>query len=335
MKVRERNPLIVAAVSAVVLLVAAFVALDFSNLPLISSTSTQSAYLATAVGLKKGDVVTIAGVRVGKVSAITLHGSVVKVSFTMKGGPRLGQTTRVDTKIINPVGVEYLEVTPQGPGHLSGPIPVERTTVPGTLVNDLNQLTVQAKQTDIPQLVKSLEVTTQTLQGTSPATTKAAIDGVGQLSGILAARQSEFTDLIDQTNTLVGTLNGHSAQLVNLIGQAGVVLNTLNQRRQAITSLLATTSTLTAQLNHILVADRPAIQPLLANLASVSAYLNTESGNIEAAVPQLAAFSRYASNALGSGPFGDFVAPTLVLPDNLLKQCSALGNVNPLFGCRP
>lgn len=335
MKVRERNPRIVAAIAAVVLLVAAYVALDFSKLPLISSTSTHEAYFPTAIGLEKGDVVTIAGVRVGKVSGIALHGNMVKVTFTMSGGPRLGSTTRVDTKIINPVGVEYLEVTPQGPGHLRGPVPLDRTTVPPTFIGDLNQLTVQTQQTDIAQLVKSLDVTSNTLQANPPATTKAAIDGVAQLSAILAARQGEITDLITQTDSLVQTLNGHSGQLIDLIGQAGTVLNVLEQRRQAITSLLSTTSTLSGQLNHILVADRPALQPLLANLASVSSYLNTESGNITAAIPQLAAFSRYAANALGSGPFGDFVAPTLVLPDNLLKQCSTVGVVNPLFGCRP
>ncbi len=324
-----------AAVSAVVFIVLAAIALDFANLPLIGNTVTQEADFATAVGLKKGDVVTIAGVRVGKVSSITLKGTMVQVAFTVKGGARLGNDTRVDTKIINPVGVEYLEIVPMGPGHLSGAVPLARTTVPGTLIGDLNQLTVQTKQTNIPQLVQSLQVVSQGFAATSPADTKAAFQGIGQLSAILASRSNEVSDLITQTDNLTKTLNGHSGQLVDLVSQANVVLGVLNSRQAAVESLLATTSSLSGQLNHILKDDEPSIRPLLANLASVSQYLSSESGNIKAAIPQLAAFAKYAANVLGSGPFGDTVAPNVVLPDNLLKQCSTIGNINPLLGCRP
>lgn len=334
-KFRERSPMRMAAVAAVVFIVFGFLALDFANLPLIGNTVTHQAYFATAVGLKKGDVVTIAGVRVGKVSSISLKGTMVQVDFTVQGGARLGNDTAVDTKIINPVGVEYLEVVPKGPGHLSGPVPLSRTTVPGTLIGDLNQLTVQTKQTNIPQLVQSLEVVSRGFAATSPADTKAALEGVGQLSAILANRSNEVSDLIVQTDDLTKTLNSHSGQLVDLVSQANVVLGVLNQRQAAVQSLLATTSSLSGQLNHILSADEPSIRPLLTNLASVSQYLSNESGNIKAAIPQLAAFAKYAANALGSGPFGDTVAPNVVLPDNLLKQCSSIGNINPLLGCRP
>ncbi len=334
-KFRERSPLRVAAVAAVVFVVLGFIALDFANLPLIGNTKTEKADFATAVGLKKGDVVTIAGVRVGKVSAITLKGTMVEVAFTVQGGTRLGNDTAVDTKIINPVGVEYLEVVPKGSGQLSGAVPLARTTVPGTLIGDLNQLTVQTKQTNIPQLVQSLQVVSNGFAATSPADTKAALQGVGQLSAILANRSNEVTDLISQTDDLTKTLNSHSGQLVDLVSQANVVLGVLNQRQAAVQSLLATTSSLSGQLNHILKDDEPSIRPLLANLASVSQYLSSESGNIRLAIPQLAAFAKYAANVLGSGPFGDTVVPNVVLPDNLLKQCSSIGNINPLLGCRP
>jgi phospholipid/cholesterol/gamma-HCH transport system substrate-binding protein len=334
-KVRERSPLRVAAVAAAVFIVLGFLALDFANLPLIGNTQTHQAYFATAVGLKKGDVVTIAGVRVGKISSISLKGTMVQVDFTVQGGARLGNDTAVDTKIINPVGVEYLEVVPRGPGKLSGPIPLARTTVPGTLISDLNQLTVQTKQTNIPQLVQSLDVLTQGFAATAPADTKAALQGISQFSATLANRSNEVTDLITQTDDLTKTLNNHSGQLVDLISQANVVLGVLNQRQAAVQSLLATTSSLSGELDHILKDDEPSIRPLLANLASVSQYLSSESGNIKAAIPQLAAFAKYAANVLGSGPFGDTVAPNVVVPDNLLKQCSSVGNLNPLLGCRP
>ena len=333
-KFREMNLYVIAGVSAVVLTIAALLALNFSKLPLISSQRTYQADLASAVGLSNGNVVTIAGVRVGAVTGLSLHGNVARVTFTVSGGPRLGRDTRLDIKVLNPVGVEYLELTPAGPGNLNAPIPVARTTIPGTLIGDLDQLTTNTQQTNLDQLVKSLEVLTQTFAANSPAETKAAIDGVSRLSAVFAARQSEVADLVNQADQLTAELNSHNAQLVNLLGQADLVLQVLNQRKAAIDTLLTTATGLTSQLNHLIVGDRSVLDPMLSNLQAVSAFLAKDSSNLGEAIPLLAAFTRYSANVTGSGPFADFVAPTLVVPDNLIAQCAKLGTLDPQRGCR-
>ncbi len=333
-KFRERNVYAVAAVTAAILILGAYVALNFSHLPLISNQKTYQADFQTAVGLAKGDVVTVAGVRVGSISGFELHGNAVRVSFTVTGGLRLGTETRADAKVINPVGVEYVELTPVGAGHLSAPIPVARTTVPGTLTSDLNTLAAQTQQTNVPQLVKSLEVISQTLAGTPPGTTKAALAGIAQLSGVLANRQSELSNVIVQSSALTTLLNQHGVQLVDLLGQANLVLQVLDERQAAIKSLLATTGQLTSQLDHILVGDQATLDPMLNNLNAVSAFLAKDDNALSTAIPLLAAFNRYTANATGSGPFADVVAPTLVLPDNLIAQCAKV-NLSQLLGCRP
>ena len=333
-KFRERNLYAIAAISTVVLVVAALLALNFSKLPLISSQRTYQADLASAVGVDRGNVVTIAGVRVGAVTGLSLHGNAARVTFTVSGGPRLGVDTTLDVKVLNPVGVEYLELTPRGPGSLDTPIPLSHTTIPGTLIGDLNQLTTETQQTNLEQLVKSLEVLTQTFAANTPAETKAAIDGVSKLSAVFAARQSEVADLVTQADELTSVLNSHNAQLVGLLGQADLVLQVLNQRKAAVDTLLSTTTALTSQLNHLLVDDRSVLDPMLSNLQAVSAFLARDSSNIGEAIPLLAAFSRYSANVAGSGPFADFVAPTLVVPDNLIAECAKLGTLDPQRGCR-
>jgi phospholipid/cholesterol/gamma-HCH transport system substrate-binding protein len=337
-KFREMNLYGVAAVAAVVFVVAAYLALNFSHLPLISHQRTYRADFASAIGLQKGDVVTIAGVRVGAISGMSLRdtprGTVAEVSFTVNGGPPIGQGTTVDAKVLNPVGVEYIQLTPKGPGRQRGPIPTSRTTIPGTLVEDLNQLTTQTQQTNIPQLVKALSVVSDTLAANSPAQTKAAIDGVSKLSAVLAGRQDELTQLVNQADQLTQVLNSRTSQLVDLLGQADLVLQVLNQRKAAIDNLLKTTSQLTGQIDHLIVGDRSVLDPMLANLQAVSAFLARDSHNLSAAIPLLAAFSRYSANVTGSGPFADFVAPTLVVPDNLVAQCAKIANLDPQRGCR-
>lgn len=329
-KFRERNLVIVAAISAVVLIVAGLFALNIGRI----TSTTYTADFQSAIGLQPGDVVTIAGVRVGAVSGMRLAGDVARVSFTVNGGHQLGSDTRVNVKVLNPVGVEYLELVPQGPGQLHGAIPVGHTTIPGTLVGDLNQLTNQTQQTNLDQLVQALKVLTQTVAANSPEQTKAALDGVAQLSAVLAGRQQELTNLITQSNQLTSLLNGHSSQLVNLIGQSALLLQVLQQRKAAIDNLLATTSQLTDQLNHIIVGDRSVLDPMLANLQSLSQFLAKDSTNVAQAIPLVAAFSRYSANVTGSGPYADFIAPTLVVPDNLIAECAAIGKLDPQRGCR-
>lgn len=334
-KFRERNLYIVAAVSAVVLVFAAYVALNFSKLPLIGNEHTYHADFATAVGLNNGDVVTIAGVRVGAVTGMNLQGGVADVSFEINGSHHLGDGTRVDVKILNPVGVEYLQVTPAGPGNLQGTIPVSRTTVPDTLVYDLNQLTAQTQQTNLPQLVDSLKVLTQTLAAGTPSETKAALDGVAELSAVLDDRQVQLGQLITQADELTSVLNSRDSQLVGILTDGDEVLQVLNQRRTAIQNLLTTTTTLAAQIDHLIVNDSSEITPLLANLKTVSKTLANDDNSLETAMPLLAAFNRYAANVTGSGPFADVVAPTLVIPDNLIDECASIANIDTERGCRP
>lgn len=331
-KFRERNLIVIAAIAAVFLVIAGFIALNIGTF----GQSTYSAQLATAVGLQNGDVVTIAGVRVGKVTGIALDGKVAKVSFTVSSGDTLGSDTRVDVKVLNPVGVEYLQVVPSGPGRLRGTIPVSRTTVPATLVGDLNELTQETQQTNIPQLVDALKVITQTLSANSPAQTKAALDGVAQLSAVLGSpkRQQQLQDLITQADQLTGLLDGNSAQIVDLLGQSNLLLHVLNDRKAALDNLLRTTTQLTGRIDHLISGDRSILDPMLANLSTLSRFLAKDSNNIGEALPLLAAFSRYTANVTGSGPYADFVAPTLVIPDDLIHQCAAIGKLDPQRGCR-
>jgi phospholipid/cholesterol/gamma-HCH transport system substrate-binding protein len=330
-KFRERNLLIVAAIALALMLIGGFFALNFYKF----TQASYSADLATAVGLQPGDVVTIAGVRVGSVSSLSLDHGMAKATFQIDSHYHLGSTTSMKVKVLNPVGVEYMELVPSGQGSLHGPIPVDRTSIPGTLVSDLNQLSQQTGQTDINQLVKALKVLTSTVAANSPVQTKAALDGVAQLSAVVAANQQQIETLISQGNTLAGLLNNNSGQIVQLLGQSAALLQVVDARKAALDNLLSTTTQLTDRIDHIIGGDRSVLDPLLGNLQAVSAVLAQQSTNVGQAIPLLAAFSRYSANVTGSGPYADFVAPSLVIPDDLIAQCAAIGQLDAQRGCRP
>ena len=336
----ERDPILLGLGSLAVLAIAIVLSLNFSRLPLVGTQgSTYRADFADSGGLHVGDVVTVAGVRVGQISKMVLAGNVVRISFEVHG-VRLGPGTTLGAKVLSPVGQEYLEVDPSGSGRLKpgAVIPLSHTTVPLNLVGDLSELTTQTEQYNIGQMIRSMQVGSSVLQGTPAADTAAALSGLARFSQVLANRQQELGTLVNQGAQLSQVLADRTGQIVNLVSQGNLVLQVLNDRRQVIDQLLKTTTALSNTLSSILSNNGGALNSLLSNLQTVSGLLAHDSSSIGAAMPLLAAFNRYAANVTGSGPFVDVAIPTLLVPDNVIAQCGTLNQQAPLppaLGCRP
>jgi len=334
---RERNRALTGLVGVLVIVVLVAGALEFPRLPLIHDNTTYSADFADAGGLATGDIVTVAGVKVGSITAMALDGDHVRVSFAVSGA-ELGSTTSAAAKVLSPVGTEYMELTPSGPGTLDGVIPQSRTSVPYNLVTDLSGLGTEIEHYNLPQIEKALEVGSSDLNATPASQTTSAFRGLADISGVIGQEGSALATIVTQGARLSAVLSQRSHQLFDLFGQSAVVLSVLQQRRAAIGQLLSATSTLSQQISSILSVNRPELTALLGNLQAVSAVLAKDSNDFGQAIPVLAAFSRYAANATGSGPFVDAAVPTLLIPDDVVAQCSAPGafpSTKPQVGCRP
>ncbi|HMK62175.1 MAG TPA: MCE family protein [Acidimicrobiales bacterium] len=335
---RERNRVLVGLVGVVLVLGFIAAALEFQSLPLIHHNAGYTADFANAAGLAPGDVVTIDGVSVGSITAMTLQGDHVLVSFTVADGDRLGSSTSAAADVLSPVGTEYLAVDPSGPGTLHGVIPQWRTTVPYNLVTDLSGLSSEIQHYNLSQIETAFDVGSQDLNGTSASATTSAFQGLADISQVIGNEGSQLASIVSQGANLSAVLSQRSGQLFDLFGQSNLVLSVIEQRRSAVQQLLSATSSLSQQVTAILSVNRPQLTTLLQDLQSVSAVLAKDSNDFGQAIPVLAAFSRYAANASGSGPFVDAADPTLLVPDNLLEQCAASGaypSSNPLVGCRP
>jgi phospholipid/cholesterol/gamma-HCH transport system substrate-binding protein len=313
-------------------------ALEYPRLPLIHSVATYNADFSDAGGLITGDIVTVDGVKIGTITNMTLEGDFVDVTFTVSPGVDLGSTTSAAAKVLSPVGTEYMELTVSGPGTLTGTIPEARTSVPYNLVTDLSGLGTVIQQYDIPELEQALHVAGQDLSSTSASQTTSAFDGLAELSTTIGDEQSALADIVSQGAGLTSVLSSRSSQLFDLFGQANLVLSVLQQRSTAIHQLLAATASLGAQIDSVLTVNHSQLTSLLQSLKSVSAVLAKDADDFAGALPVLAAFSRYAANSTGSGPFADVAVPTLLIPDNVAVQCSTAGafpSSNSQVGCRP
>ena len=129
---RERNPVVVGAISLVVLAVTLVAALRADDLPIIGGGDTYHAMFTEAGGLKVNDEVRIAGVRVGKVDEIELAGDEVRVSFKVDDAADFGSDTRAAIKVKTILGSMFLALEPAGGGrlHEGATIPAARTSSP-------------------------------------------------------------------------------------------------------------------------------------------------------------------------------------------------------------
>jgi phospholipid/cholesterol/gamma-HCH transport system substrate-binding protein len=263
----------------------------------------------------------------GTVTGLRLDGDHVRMDFEVRPGLHLGSQTSLAVKVLSPLGQEYVQLDSAGPGTMApgATIPVSRTAGTPTILSTLDQTGSTLGAINDSQVSQSLSVLNQDLAGTTPQATAAVIAGLGRLSDVIVGRQQQLAAVVDEANTVTATLDAHRGQLVDLIGQAGLVLQVVEDRQSEIKQVLQATTTLASEVDQIITSKQANLSTLLTNLQTVSGVLARDSGSLANAIPLLSGLSTYLANATGSGPYFDAIAPTLLLDDHLVAQCSQPG----------
>jgi phospholipid/cholesterol/gamma-HCH transport system substrate-binding protein len=303
---RERNPVVVGAVSLAVVLGLLLLAFNAEKLPLIGGGDTYYAAFHEAGGLKANDEVRIAGVRVGKVDSVSLDGDQVKVAFRVENGADFGVDTRAAIKVKTLLGAMYLSLEPAGSGQLKqgSEIPVDRTSSPYDVVQAFSGLARTSDQIDTHRLARSL-TTLADLTRNTPANFRKALSGVSALSDNLAARNEQIGTLLGNLRSVTTTLNARDQDIVSLMQDSSVLFKALVKRRQAVHDLLRSTSRLSVELTRLVRQSRADLNPALTHLSAVLDVLNKNADNIDRSIRLLGPFYRVFANTLGTGPWFD------------------------------
>ena len=307
---RERNPVVVGAVGLAVIAAMLLLAFNIDALPLLAGQS-HSAALSEAGGLKAGDDVRIAGVKVGKVTAVDLEGSHVRVDFRVGRSTELGSQTSATVRIKTILGQKFLALEPAGKGDLSQEIPLSRTTPAYDVVEAFSDLATTTEDIDTGQLATALDTVANTFRD-SPEDVRAAIDGLGRLSRTVASRDAQLRELLQHANGVTGVLADRNKELVSLLTDGDLLLQELRKRRADIHTLLVSTVTLSQQLTGLVRENRAAIGPALANLKNVLATLEANQANLDRSIRLVAPFVRVFANTTGNGRWFDTYIQNLV-----------------------
>ena len=303
---RERNPVVVGAISLVVLAVTLVAALRADDLPIIGGGDTYHAMFTEAGGLKVNDEVRIAGVRVGKVDEVELAGDEVRVSFKVDDAADFGSDTRAAIKVKTILGSMFLALEPAGGGRLDegATIPAARTSSPFDVVEAFEGLASTSAQIDTDQLAESL-TTLADLTRNTPEEFQGALDGLSRLSSNIAAKDEQLNTLLVNLERVSTVLDERDQDIVRLMEDSDVLFRALVARREAVHDLLVSSTTLSQELTRLIDQSREDLKPALAHLENVVAVLNKNEDNLDSSLRLMAPFYRVFANTLGTGPWFD------------------------------
>ena len=246
-------------------------------------TTEYAAEFTDVFGLREGDDVRMAGVRVGRVSKIELGGepgsNKARVDFALQNDQKIMANTEASILYQNIVGQRYLDlrlgkVGDSAPLPGGSVIPIERT-IPsfdvGTVLNGYEPLfaTIDPKAAD--------QISQAAVQALSGDTTAWAtlVDKSGKLTETVAGRDELLGDMISGMDRLFGTLAKQNGNIDKTISNAEKMVTSLNARRPELVASMGSLSRVVRQLGAVTNEVNPALQALITREPGFAAHLVT------------------------------------------------------------
>lgn len=312
---RERNPLPIGIAGILAIGLVLVGAFNASKLPFIGGGQAYAASFSEAGGLRSGDEVRIAGVRVGKVTDIRLDGNKVDVDFRITQDVSFGAESGASIRMKTLLGQKYVSLEPRGRGQMAEgtTIPLSRTVSSYDIINAFSDLTETTERIDTKQLATSLD-TIATEFSDTPANVKLALDGLTRLSQTISGRDTELKALLKAANSVSGTLADQNKVIEKIITDGDLLLAELYERRDAIHTLFTNTSAMAVQITGLVRDNRAQLGPTLIELNKVLDTLRKHETDLTKTIEAMGPFTRVFASALGNGRWFDTYIQNLTVP---------------------
>jgi phospholipid/cholesterol/gamma-HCH transport system substrate-binding protein len=299
------------AVTLVVLALVTAATFNLSKFPGFRGT-TYYAEFSDASGIHKGNVVQVGGIRVGRVTDVTLDDAKVVVKFEVDGDVDFGPESGASIEVYNLLGEKYLELTPAGEGQLDegDTIPVARTESAYDIVNVLGDLTTTTESIDTDRLTEALDVVAGTVDDAAPEI-EAAFDGIARLSRTVASRDEQIQSLLDSSAEVTDVLAARSDDIVDLMGNSDLVFQELQKRKRAVHTLLVNARSLAIELRGVAADNEDQIGPAMKEVDGLLTVLTERKDQLKATLEQLGPYVEILTNIIGTGPWFDAMAVNL------------------------
>ncbi|MGC5255610.1 MCE family protein [Gordonia sp. DT218] len=295
-----------AAFTTVMVFVAAFLLLVFSDHQ-SGDTTRYHAVFTDVSGLRSGDTVRIAGVRVGSVHGVDLGSdNKVRVTFDVDSSIGLPTGSGAAVRYLNLVGDRYLEVTEGSGGammHGGGEIPSTRTKPAldlDVLLGGLKPVIAGLEPKQVNALSSSI---LDVLQGQS-GTVRSLFEGSSSLFTTLGRNVGVIEQVIDQLKKVMVTLDGNRTRFAEAIDRLDAVIGDLARDRDPIGAAITALDNGTATVSNLLTQARPPLSGSIDQLSRLAPNLTHDMPTLERAIQRSPGNFR---KLVRTGTYGNFI----------------------------
>jgi phospholipid/cholesterol/gamma-HCH transport system substrate-binding protein len=318
---RERSPALVGFASILLIAIGLGFAFSINRFQGLKGVYTVYADLEDAAGVRSGNEVRVAGVKVGQVTGVELTEDAARIKMEIGTDISLPAETRVEVKLKTLLGQKFIDLQmppglaaaraagedpiAQGGGSLTNGdvIPIEQTRIPFDIYQASTEGAAVLEEIDKRQLRKLINVLAGTF-GRSADEFRRALVGLNDVGEVLAGKSRGISRLLRNLEKVSGTLGEIGDDLEGILVRSAEVLTTLAEERQSISSLLAATNDLGQKLGTLIQVAKGDIELGVSDLNGLLLAAEGELDELEVALEEFG----FAQELFGRpGGFGRFV----------------------------
>jgi phospholipid/cholesterol/gamma-HCH transport system substrate-binding protein len=311
---RDRNPYLVGIISVLVLGSATGFAFLVGTLNLLEDAYPMEAVFTDASGLRSGDDVKVAGVKVGRVTGLDVDRAIgaVTVSWVVDDGVEVGDGARAEIALSSLLGakeVRILDAT-EGDALMSElpekqrVIPVERTTVPFDIF-ELTRVATEGVQELDTDALNALLVDLADITDGKAATVEDLVEGINRVGAAVNQREAEFEALLDQADRLSATLADKDDEILTLLDSSQRILDLIVERRNDLAVALGESADTVQELDRLISTNKQRLDSALDSLAPTLDVVAAEQDDIDRALAWLGPGLLQQSRGGEHGPWQD------------------------------
>ena len=327
---RDRNPYAVGIIS--LLVIGAFTGFAFmiGLLHLLENTYEMQGTFTQASGLRNGDDVKVAGVKVGRVTGIHAdrEAGLVEVEWVINQGVEIRDGAKADIALETLLGAKYIRIIDANEGDErfealprdervipyeecgSDGLCIQRTTTPEDVFDITREATERINDTDNDRLNQLIGQLAGLSEG-KHATVTDLINGIRDVSTAITEREGKLAALLDHSDALAANLAAKDKSLVQLIDSSRKLLDFLVLRRQELSLALGEGSEAVQALSRLIEANRVSLDAILDDLAPTLATVDANLPDLNRALA-VAGPAFYGQALAGShGPWQDIYIAAL------------------------
>jgi phospholipid/cholesterol/gamma-HCH transport system substrate-binding protein len=254
-------------------------------LHLLEHTYTMEGTFTDAAGLRNGDDVKVAGVKVGRVTGIRAdrEKGLVKVEWVVNDGVDIKDGAGADIALETLLGSKFIRITNADAGRQAmADLPrdkrviphetctkagacVKRTTTPVDVFDLTRNATERIEATDNAKLNLLINQLADITHGKRGTVTD-LVNGIDQVASAINERETQLKNLLDHADELSGNLAAKDQTLVRLIDSSRVILDFLVERRAELAQALGGGSDAVRQLSRVIETNRTQLDAILTDL---------------------------------------------------------------------